>query len=78
MPRYTNQFYIYMKEIRVKVDKSNYYNGFRENISFFIKRRTSSDKTFLVFFYILALKEIDKLMENVKTYEVGTGFKDKG
>ena len=32
-----------MIKISEKVDKSNTYNGFSDNISFFIHRRTSSD-----------------------------------
>ena len=32
-----------MMKISGKVDKSNTYNGFSGNISFFINRRTSSD-----------------------------------
>ena len=32
-----------MTKIRRKVDKSNTYNGFRSNISFFIHGRTFSD-----------------------------------
>ena len=32
-----------MIKIRGKVDKSNTYNGFNGNISFFINRGTSSD-----------------------------------
>ena len=43
-------------EIKGKVDKSDTYNGF-SNISFFIQR-TSSDKTFFEFFYILANEKI--------------------
>ena len=34
---------IYMMKINGKVDKSNTYNGFSSNISFFIQGRTSSD-----------------------------------
>ena len=40
-----------------KVDKSNTYNGFTGNVSFFINRKTSPDKTFFAFFYILANEE---------------------
>ena len=32
-----------MIKIREKVDKSNIYKGFRNNISFFLQGRTSSD-----------------------------------
>ena len=39
------------------MDKSNTFNGFSGNISLFIDRRTSSDKSFFVFFYILASGE---------------------
>ena len=39
------------------VDKPNTYNGFYINISFFIQRRTFSDKNILEFFYILAIEE---------------------
>ena len=35
-----------MIKISGKVDKSNIYNGFNGNISFFIKRRITLDKTF--------------------------------
>ena len=45
-----------MIQINVKVDKSNTYNGFSANISFFIYR-TSLDQTFFGFFYILAIEE---------------------
>ena len=56
-------------KISEKEDKSNTYNRFSSNISFFIYR-TSSDKTFLAFFYILANKEkIYKLIEVVKRYK---------
>ena len=34
--------YIYMIKISGKLDKSNTYNGFSDNISFFINRKTSS------------------------------------
>ena len=50
------------------MDKSNTYIMFTGNISFFIYKRTLSDETFFEFFYILAVEEIDKLMENVKRY----------
>ena len=49
-----------MIKIRGKVDKSNTYNGFSGNISFFIDRRTSSGKTFFAYFYILATEEKNK------------------
>ena len=44
-------------KINGKVDKSTTYNGFSSNISFFIHWRTSSDKTFFEFYYILAIEE---------------------
>ena len=50
-----------MIKIDVKGDKPNTYNGFRNNISFFIQERTSSDKNF-EFFYILAIEEIDEII----------------
>ena len=40
----------------------NIYKVFNGNILFFIDRRTSSNKIFFVFFYILAIEEIDKIM----------------
>ena len=49
-----------MIKISGKVDKSNTYNGFISNISFFIQGRTSSDKDFFKFFNILIIWEIDK------------------
>ena len=58
-----------MIKISGKVDKSNTYNGFNNSISFFINRRTSSEKTFFEFFYILAIEKIDKLIENVNRYK---------
>ena len=48
------------------MDDSNSYSRLSGNISFFINRRTSSEKTFYVFFYSWAIEEIDKLIENVK------------
>ena len=60
-----------------KVDKSNYYNGFSGNISFFIHRRTSSDKIFFAFFYMLAIGVIDKIIEDVKRYKGRERVKDK-
>ena len=47
----------------------NTYNSFNGRILFFIHRKTSSDKTFFEFFYILAIAERDKLTENVKRYK---------
>ena len=38
-------------------------------ILFFIHRRISSDKMFCEFFYILVIKEIAKIMENVQKYK---------
>ena len=49
-----------MIKISGKLDKSNTYNWFNDNISFFINR-TSSDKTFFAFFYILAIQGVDEL-----------------
>ena len=54
-----------MIKISGKVDKSNSYNRFSGDISFFIIR-TSSGWTIFVFFDIFAIEKIDKLMENVK------------
>ena len=54
-----------MRQMRGRVDKSRIYNGFTGNIPFLLKR-TSSD-SFQVFF-ILAIAEIDKLMENVQRF----------
>ena len=48
--------YIYMIKISGKVDKSNTYNGFSSNISFFIRERTSSNQDFFEYFYILAFE----------------------
>ena len=45
-----------------KVDKSNTYNRFSRNISFFILRRTSSEKKYFEFFSVSAIEEIDKIM----------------
>ena len=49
-----------MIKISGKVNKSTYIR-FISRISFFIQERTSSDKTILGFFYILAIEEIDKI-----------------
>ena len=54
-----------MLKINEKEDKSNTYNGFSCNVSFFIQGRTSSDEKFFKFFYILAIEEIDEIL--VKT-----------
>ena len=40
-------------KISGKVDKSNTYNEFNSDVSFFINKRTSLNKTFFEFFYIL-------------------------
>ena len=48
-----------MIEIGTKVDKSSTYNGFSSNISFFIPFFII--KHFLIFFYILAFEEVDKI-----------------
>ena len=45
-----------------KVDKSNTYNMFTDNISFVI-HRTCPDQTYLEFLYILAIEEINKIKE---------------
>ena len=65
----------YMIKISGKVDKSNTYNGYSSNISFFIHRRRTSDKTVFEFFYILA---IEKTRENEAIgNKGGKGSKDK-
>ena len=46
-----------MIKMNGKVYKSNTYNGFNGNMSFFINRKTLSDWTFFVFFNILAIEE---------------------
>ena len=56
-----------MIEISGKVDKSNNYNGFRSNISFFIQGKNFF-RLDIVFFYSLATEGIDKIMENEKRY----------
>ena len=43
---FLKEIYIYMIKISGKVDKSNAYNGFSSNISFFIQARISSDFLF--------------------------------
>ena len=49
-------------KINGKIDKTNTYNGFSSNISFFTLGRTSSDKKKINFSYILAIEEIHKIM----------------
>ena len=51
-----------MIKISGKADKSNTYNGFSGNISFFIQGRTSSDKINFEFFNISAIEGMDKIM----------------
>ena len=43
-----------MLKICGKVNESNTYNVFSGNVSFFVNKRTSSNKTFSEVFYILA------------------------
>ena len=50
------------------MNKSNTYNGFRSNISFFIHEEVLQTKYFCVF-CILAIEEIVKIMENVNKYK---------
>ena len=57
-----------MIKISGKENKSKIYNGFNGNISFFINKKTSSDETFFMFFYILG---IDETRGNLKRYKGG-------
>ena len=66
--------YIYIIKRSGNVDKSNIYNVFSGDISFFF-HRASSDKTFFEIFYILATEEIEKLKEKMKIPMEGKGLK---
>ena len=64
-----------MIKISGKVDKSNTYDEFSSNVSFFIQGRTSSDKNF---FNISAIDEIDPILVIMwKRIKGGKGCKNQ-